>query len=162
MRTTGLIGTMLAVTLGAATLAGQPKEPQVPMAVSLKVGTQPYTFTGQGVCQLTPNAGIYEIPATMWSARQQGAGSSVSFTLWHPKAGGDDMFSLGITLNGKSFRTNTAHKGSMGTVVGSGTATFAKNGGGGTFTIDATAGEGARVTGTISCSSFTTPVEDNG
>jgi hypothetical protein len=76
--------------------------------------------------------------------------------------GGDDMFSLGITLSGTSYRTNTAHKGSMGNVVGSGKATFAKNGQGGTFTIDATAGDGARVTGTISCSSFTAPVEDNG
>jgi hypothetical protein len=50
----------------------------------------------------------------------------------------------------------------MGTVVGSGKAAFARSGAGGTSTIGATAGGGTRITGTIFCSSFTAPVEDNG
>jgi hypothetical protein len=49
-----------------------------------------------------------------------------------------------------------------GAVQGSGTVTMAPKGPGGTFTVDATADTGARITGTITCVAFTQPMEDNG
>jgi hypothetical protein len=45
---------------------------------------------------------------------------------------------------------------------GSGTVTMAREGTGATFTVDATADTGTRITGTITCGAFTQPVEDNG
>jgi hypothetical protein len=42
-------------------------------------------------------------------------------------------------------------------VTGSATVKFALEGKGGTFTLNAVAGSGAAITGTIKCEAFTTP-----
>ncbi len=66
-----------------------------------------------------------------------------------------DMFSLSVATGGKSYRVNTVKVGGGSAVLGSGKVTFTASGAGGTFMINATAANGAAITGTIKCSAFT-------
>src|SRR5687768_16164318 len=44
---------------------------QVPIEVSLKAGSAPYTAKGLGSCTHAPKASIYNIPAQLWTIRQE-------------------------------------------------------------------------------------------
>jgi hypothetical protein len=141
---------------------GSSAEPALPMKVALQVGGQAYAFTGQGVCQSSSNASIYELPATMYSVRQNDSDRSLSLTLWHPKNGTPDMLNLSVSTGRKSHTVSTVKVGQNGDVKGSGRATFAPAGAGGTFTLDATADSGAKITGTITCDRFAGIVAEGG
>jgi hypothetical protein len=65
-------------------------------------------------------------------------------------------------MKGASHRVSTVKVGQQGSVQGSGTATIARSGAGGTFTLDATADSGRRITGTIACTAFTEPIAEGG
>jgi hypothetical protein len=132
------------------------------MQVALQVGAEKYAFSGQGICQSSPDASIYDLPATMYSVRQNGEGRNLSLTLWRPKSGAPDMLTLGLSLGTRDHRVSTVKVGQQGEVKGSGRATFTKAGAGGTFTLDATADTGAKITGTITCERFAEIVAEGG
>lgn len=129
--------------------------------VALTVGGVSYTAKAPGECNYSTESTIFELPATMWAARQHEGNRNVNFTLWHPKKGGGDMLTLFVTIGNKTHRVNTVKIGSHADVQGSGQATFEKSGAGGIFTIEAIADTGAKISGRISCSGFVKP-EDNG
>jgi hypothetical protein len=133
--------------------------------VVLTVGGVSYTAKAAGECNYSTESTIFELPATMWAARQHEGNRSVNFTLWHPKKAGEkgsgDMMTLFVTIGNKTHRVNTVRVGSHADVQGSGQATFEKSGAGGIFTIEAIADTGAKISGRISCSGFVKP-EDNG
>ena len=137
-------------------------EPALPMKIDLQVAGSKYAFTGPGVCQSSTDASIYELPATMYAVRQNAEGRSLTLTLWRPKTGAPDMLTLGVSLAARSYRVSTVKVGRQGDVRGSGRATFARAGEGGTFTLDATAEGGTRITGTIACERFAGIVAEGG
>lgn len=141
-------GAVLAPSAGTA----GPNDATVPIQISLRVGQQPYFFGGEGLCQHAPEASIYEAPAALWSARHSEARRSVNLAFWRLKGG--DMMTLGLDLAGASHHVSTVKVGQRGELQGSGRTTFTASGHGGTFTIDATAADGAHITGTISCGRF--------
>ncbi len=137
----------------------------VKMRVALRIAGESYDFTGPGNCSHAPKASIYNVVAQMWSVSQRDGSRSVSFTLWRPVSGASDMFSLHVSNLGKSHVTNTVTmtRGTARTPTqGSGTAKFEPLGGGGTFTIDATAENGTKITGLLRCESFSMAVAEGG
>jgi hypothetical protein len=145
------------------TLAAQVRVPRtqaeskVPVTVALQIGSESYKATSPGKCTHTTEASIYNVAAQQWSVEQSDGPRSLTLTLWRPQRGSGDMLSLGVNTAGKSHVVNTVKVGNQGDVKGSGTATFAPSGNGGTFTIAATAGDGAKIMGTITCDAFTAP-----
>jgi len=141
---------------------GMRVEPALPMKIDLRVGGEQYAFTGPGVCQSSADASIYELAATMYAVRQNGEGRSLNLTFWRPKTGAPDMLTLGVSLAARSYRVSTVKVGRQGDVRGSGRATFARTGEGGTFTLDATAEGGTKISGTITCERFASIVAEGG
>lgn len=164
-RTSHRVGCAIAVTLLASTAVTHAQvrrraEPStesatVPMQISLQVGGTPYAFTGAGSCRSTPRASIYDMPAAMWTIEQSAEGKSLTLTVWHPTSGAADMLSLAVSAGSKSYRVDTVKVGQRGDVQGSGTVKLDTSGQGGTFTINAAARDGAKISGTIKCDRFT-------
>ena len=139
-----------------------PQEAKVGATIALKVAGMAYQFSGQAVCEHLSRGSIYDIPAARWSVRHSDADRDLSLTVWRPQSGGGDMVTLAIAIGGKRHDVNTVKAPKATSVTGSATVTFAPEGKGGTFTLNATAGSGAAVTGTIKCGAFTTPVAVSG
>jgi hypothetical protein len=129
---------------------------KVPMQISLQVGGTAYAFSGSGSCRSAARASIYDMQAAMWTVEQEGDAKSLTLTVWHPNSGPADMMSLSVTAGGKSHRVDTVKVSERGNVQGFGTVKFEKSGQGGAFTIDAVAGDGAKIAGTVKCERFTT------
>ena len=134
-----------------------PQEAKVSATISLDVAGAPYQFSGQAVCEHLSQGAIYDIPAARWSVRHNEAARDLSLTVWRPQSGSGDMVTLAVAIGGKRHDVNTVKAPRAPAVTGSATVTFAPEGKGGTFTLKATAGSGAAVTGTIKCAAFTTP-----
>jgi hypothetical protein len=140
--------------------SASPVEETVSTVIALSIGGASYNFTGQAVCEHVPNGSIYDIVAERWSVRQQDTGRSMSLNLWHPLSGGSDMVTLTVSTGGKKYDVDTVKKPQSNQTIGSANVKFVPQGKGGTLTIDATAGSGTKVSGTIKCDAFTavTPV----
>ncbi len=132
------------------------------VAIALQVGSQPYNFHGNAVCQHEPLASIYNVKAELWSVEQNDGDRSMRLTLWHPRSGSGDMFSLSVSSGGKSYVVNTVNAGPQSSVRGSGKVSVTNSGAGGTFSINATAPNGAAITGAITCSAFTGVMAEGG
>lgn len=128
--------------------------------VTLEVDGKPLVLKGPGECNFTDDASIYEAPATMWAVRQATGDRDVNLTMWRLHKGGDTL-TLSLTTGGKTYRVNTTKVGQQGAIDGSGRWTFAKNGAGGTFTIEALTASRAKIAGRLTCAGFKKP-EDNG
>ncbi len=152
----------VALTITSAASAQRGPVPTMPagakVVIALQVGAQPYHFQGDAVCQHAPVASIYEVRAEMWRVHQSDGQRSFMMTLWRPKSMSGDMISLNVASGGKSYVVNTVNAGPQSTARGSGKVTITPSGAGGTFTINATAPDGAAITGTIKCSAFP-PIE---
>jgi hypothetical protein len=155
-----------AATVSAAAASAQarraaPAQParagSVPVAIALNAAGTQYAFAGQGTCEATEQASIYGKPAALRTVRQQDGDHSVSLTFWHPRDGAD-MFSLVVSVSGKTHQVSTVKVGQQGEAKGSGSAVFKNEGQGGLFRIDATASDGAKITGTIKCGGFSSPM----
>jgi len=70
--------------------------------------------------------------------------------------------SLALNIGNKRYSVSTIKVGSNGTVEGSGKITLAREGAGGTFTVDATAANGTKITGTVKCDAFTAAIAEGG
>ena len=134
--------------------------PKQSINVALKVGGQAYESREPGQCTHAPAASIYSIASEMWSVQQSADGRSLALTLWKPKDGSGDMVTLSVSSGNSSRQLTTVRGG--GTPSGSGKVTLAKSGAGGTFTIDAKTGDGAVITGTVTCDAFAPHVAEGG
>ena len=134
-----------------------PQEAKVGATIALVVAGTAYQFSGQAVCEHLSRGSIYDIPAARWSVRHSEAGRDLSLTVWRPQSG-SDMVTLAVGIGGKRHDVNTVKAPKATSVTGSATVKFAPEGKGGTFTLNATAGSGAAITGTIKCEAFTTPI----
>lgn len=160
-----VLGFAVALTIISAASAQGGKVPDMPsevgVAITLQVAGQPYHFEGKAACEHAPVASIYSVISEMWSVQQSDGQRSVMLTLWRPRSKSGDMFSLSVATGGKSYRVNTIKPGGE-SVQGSGNMTLTPSGAGGTFTIKATAGNGAAIAGTIKCSAFTAAMAEGG
>jgi hypothetical protein len=154
------VGSICAVLMMASGSAGQDPDKKVDVSIALKVAGQTLAFNGKGECNYEPAAYIYGTKSQLWKVEGRSAQGSASLTLWRPASGSGDMISLYVTAGGKSYAVNTVR--TSGSAQGSGKVTFTPVGGGGTFTIDATAANGGRITGTLKCSAFTSVVVEGG
>ena len=83
-------------------------------------------------------------------------------TLWKPRNGSAEMFSLSVS-NGPSRRTvNTVKATGSSPIEGSGRVILATAANGGTFTVEAKDAHGASITGTIKCDAFTAAAAEGG
>jgi hypothetical protein len=128
--------------------------------ISLKVGAQTYQASASGHCTYAPTASIYQIVSEMWTVQHSADGRSVALSVWKPKDGSRDMFSLSAHVDKASYDVTTVRGGAS--AGGSGKITFAKTGAGGTFTIDARAKDGSAIGGTIRCDSFAPHIAEGG
>lgn len=87
------------------------------------------------------------------------AKGSLNFTLYRTAAGGD-MMSRVIAQAYNVHQVSTVKIGAHGKIRGSGSIRVTTATGGGVITIDAKANDGVRIAGTISCSRFAAP-QDN-
>jgi hypothetical protein len=134
-----------------------PPEEKVNATITLTVAGTAYNFTGQAVCEHLAQGSIYDIPAARWSVRHNETARDLNLSVWRPQSGGGDMVTLAVAMGGKRHDVNTVKAARATAVTGSATVKFAPEGKGGTFTINAIAGSGAAVSGTIKCDAFTTP-----
>lgn len=142
---------MLASSASAQRRAPGAQKPTVAVTIALKAGGNAYSFTGQASCTHAPMASIYSVISEQWSVQQSEGSQSIQLTLWKPKSGSGEMFSMSVSAGGRSHVVNTVKAPGAPAAQGSGTATIARAGSGAIFTIDATAADGTRVTGTIKC-----------
>jgi hypothetical protein len=152
---------IVALLASAAVPSAQDPDSQSSIRLDLKVGPTAYVVAAQGTCLAQPHGTLYEVPAQQWSARHRDGGRYANLAFWRVQKAGD-MFTLGVLIGPTLHKVSTIRVAGNGDSHGQGTVTFAPYGAGGTFTIDATADTGARITGTITCGAFTRPVEDNG
>ncbi len=141
---------------------GMPPDDKVGIAIALQAGGAPYRFTGQATCTHEAKGYIYAIPAQQWRVEQNEGARSVSLTFWRPAGGSGDMFTLYVQGGGKTYAVDTVKTNNGGSPEGSGEMTFAPAGAGGTFTVNATAANGAKVSGTITCDGFRAAVAEGG
>ena len=143
-------------------VAQSPAKTGVDVSVALKVDGQTYAFNGKGECTYEPVAWIYEARAQQWRVEGRNAQGGVTLTLWRLAGGSGDMFTLHAATGGKSHVVSTVKTSGGGQVEGSGKVTLTSAGPGGTFTVDATAAKGGRITGTMKCSAFSAAVAEGG
>lgn len=161
LATAGLVA-VAAVTTGAQRrVPGQRPDNTVPVTVTLRAGAEAYNFTGKATCSHAPVASIYDLRAERWTVDQSDGSRSATLALWHP-ASGNDLVSLALNIGNKRYSVSTIKVGSNGTVEGSGKITLAREGAGGTFTVDATAANGTKITGTVKCDAFTAAIAEGG
>ena len=158
---------LILMTLAAGAAEAQRRAPAqaanatVPATINLRAGTKVYNFSGAARCTHAAVASIYGVRAERWSMERTGDSLDATFALWRP-ASGADMISLTFQIDTTQYSINTIKVGSNGTVQGSGTATFAREGTGGTFTLKGAAANGTPIDGTIKCSAFTPAVAEGG
>ena len=160
------IGLMLALsfsTLPVMVDAGQARRQAggaqaVLITVALKAGGEAVSSTAAGSCTHAADASIYNVMSEMWTVRQEENGRGIQVTLWRPKNGSGDMFTLSVS--GKQNLLVSTVKG--GTPSGSGSVKLDRAAKGGTFTIDAKTAGGAAITGTIQCTAFTPAIAEGG
>ncbi len=163
-----VLGFAIALTMASVAAAQRRRVPATPadtkidVTITLQVAGQPYHVAGQAECRHAPVASIYGVAAQMWSVQQSDGQRSFTLTLWRPRNGSDDMFSLSVATGGKSYLVNTGKAGGQSAVEGSGKAALTTSGLGATFTINATAANGAAITGTIKCSAFAAAIAEGG
>lgn len=132
------------------------QQDKVDVTVALQAGGSAHQVKGPGRCTHEPKAGIYAVPAQQWRVEQRDGQRSVILTFWKPaKSGSGDMFTMLVSNGKNSHATSTVKVGDQGDLEGSGNVTFKSTDKGGIFTINATAGDGTKITGTIACSAFT-------
>jgi hypothetical protein len=166
-RRTSLVATglMIAATVAAAAQRRVPEarvdNKTVPVTIALKAGADTYAYSGKASCTHAPVASIYGLRAEQWSVEQSDGAREAMLTVWHPSSG-PDMFSLTLSSAGKRQSVNTVKVGAAGSLQGSGTIALAREGTGGTFTINALGATGAKISGTIKCDTFTAAIAEGG
>jgi hypothetical protein len=152
---------LLAFLAAAGVPRAEDPNPGSPIQVDLRVAGAPYVVSSRGTCLAQPHGTLYEVPAAQWNARHRDTQRYANLAFWRVRGAGD-QFNLGVMVGPTLHRVSTVNVNGKGSRQGGGVVTMAARGTGGTFTIDATADTGARITGTITCGTFASPEEDNG
>ncbi len=170
LRTTvvALCGALILVSVVAAREAQRPSaspdDRKAGVRIALRVDGADYQFNGRAFCTYEPSANIVAVSGQHWQVAHEEAERRVILSFLRATRGMGDMFSLHVTVAGKKYVTNTITMSptTRGSTEGSGKVTFEPAGTGGTFTIDATASNGARISGTVKCDAFKPRSEGNG
>jgi hypothetical protein len=154
---------ILLISIAAAVAVPHAQDPNLEGAIQidLRVADTRYVVSGRGTCLTQPHGTLHEVPAAQWNARHRDPQRYANLAFWRVQGVGD-QFNLGIMVGPTLHRVSTVSVNGKGSRQGGGSVRMARSGAGGTFTIDATADTGARISGTITCSAFAAPVEDNG
>ena len=125
------------------------------MKISGKVGAKSYESAGQGSCRHTPAAAIYGVPAALWMVALTGSEDapvkSMNLTLWKPKNGSPQQFSLSLDAGSSTHRIDVGGRGEQ---VGSGKATVAATGAGGRIEISGKDASGKAIELVVHCPAF--------
>lgn len=157
-RSTILLACSLLFT-ASVTAAQRPAvgDSKVGVRVALRVDGAAYEFNGQAACVYIPGANVVGVSGQNWQVMHDEAGRRLVLSFLRPTSGNGDMFSLHVSSGDKQYVTNTIvlRRGVVkGPTEGSGKVTLESAGVAGTFTIDAVATNGAKLTGTVMCDAF--------
>lgn len=162
----GLCGALAVAPVAAAQRpAPSPETPSSGMpavAIALQAGSDSYRFSGRAACTHEPKGYIYTVAAQLWSVQQTDATRDVTLTFWRPADGSGDMFTLHLQTGDRRYAADTVKTKDGGSPQGSGKVTFASEGRGGTFTVNAKTASGATITGTIKCDGFRPAMAEGG
>ena len=155
---------LLLVVLPASAQRRAPgaSRPTVGVTIALKAGADTYQFTGPASCTHAATGSIYGILSELWSVQHADAARSAQLTLWKPKNGSAEMFTLSLSAGSRSYSVNTVKATGAPAAQGSGTVTLAPAANGGTFTIEARTGDGTTISGTVKCDAFLPAVAEGG
>lgn len=135
----------------------------VTTTIALRAGADAYDVNGPAQCKHAPQASIYGVNAEMWSVQHNASGKGLTMTVWKPSDGSQPMLNLTLSTGSKEARVNTVKgPGGQSQPSGTGTVAYAAEGKGGTFTINATAAGGMKISGTVKCDAFTPLVAEGG
>ena len=134
--------------------AGAQDSPNTVM-ITAKVGQKSYESAGQGSCRHTPTAAIYGVPAALWmvgfTGSDDAAVKSMNLTLWKPKNGGSQQFSLSLSTGSSSHRIDVGGRGEQ---IGSGKASVVAAGAGGRIEVSGKDDSGKTIEVVIQCPAF--------
>jgi len=155
------LAALLAMTSGTREAAAQRRAPGQPadetssVSVIARVGTKSYTSNIAGTCKHEPSASIYDTPAALYLVEGAGDDGSeikqLNLTLWRPKNGSPDQISLSLGAGANTYKIDVNPR-TPG--VGSATAEFRKEGGGGTLEVKGKDAKGTPLNLTIGCPTF--------
>lgn len=151
-----------APSAGTASADGARDRGTVPIEITAVVGGRTYSVAGTGECTHTEQASIYDVRAAQWRASYSGSGGDlryVNLTIWQPAAGGADQANLSLRIGDTDHRIATVQGGE---IVGKGTASAARTGGGGTLTVEGEDATGTAVRVTAECARVDVPVAEGG
>ena len=145
------------ICLGAVsgTAAAQSSDKTESVRISVKVGGKSYETAGQGSCRHTPTASIYGVPAALWMVALTGSADapvkSMNLTLWKPKDGSPQQFSLSLDAGSGAHRIDVGGRGEQ---VGSGKANVVPEGSGGRIEITGKDDSGKAIELVVHCPAF--------
>ncbi|HZO18469.1 MAG TPA: hypothetical protein VFB46_05770 [Gemmatimonadaceae bacterium] len=141
---------------GEATAGGE-----VPLTIEIESGSDRAALSGTGKCTHTSEGWIYGAPAALWQVEDSDVDKKVyaTLTVWRPKSGGPDQFTMALTTDGRQHAINTVKGGEL---VGSGTVEVHPTGQGAHFVVAGTDGDGRSVRATFQCERFTEHVAEGG
>jgi hypothetical protein len=134
----------------------------VGVTITLKAGNDAYQFNGQARCTHAPMAAIYGVVSEQWTVQQSEGSRSSQLTLWRPKNGSGEMFSLSVSAGTRQQRVNTVKAPGAPPPDGTGKITLTPAAKGGTFAVDARTADGTAITGTVVCDAFLPAIAEGG
>ncbi len=167
------IGVALCAALAAAAVGagrqvraqGASADNKTGVSIALRTDDGPYEFKGPAICFHMASTTVNGVSGQNWQVAHREAERSVILSVVRPANGGPDMFSLHISAGSKKYVTDTVvwRRGAAKVPTqGSGSVKFEPAGNGGTFTIEATAVNGAKISGTVGCDAFPARTEVGG
>ena len=127
-----------------------------PVMISAKIGGKSYESAAQGSCRHTPTAAIYGVPAALWMVALTGSEAagitSLNLTLWKPKNGSPQQFSVSLSTKSSSHRIDVGGRGEQ---VGSGKASIVGRGAGGRIEVSGQDDSHKSIELVVNCPAFT-------
>jgi hypothetical protein len=125
------------------------------VTISARIGEKTYETDAQGSCRHTPTAAIYGVPAALWMVGLTGsddaAVKSMNLTLWKPKNGTTQQFSLSLMAGSSSHRIAVGGRGEQ---VGGGKASVVTTGAGGRIEVSGKDDSGRTIELVVKCPVF--------
>ena len=125
------------------------------VTISARIGGKSYESAAQGSCRHTAAASIYGVPAALWMVGLTGSAAagieSLNLTLWKPKNGSPEQFSVSLTTKSSSHRMDVGGRGEQ---VGSGKASVLPIGAGGRIEVSGKDDSGKTIELVVKCPAF--------
>ena len=132
------------------------------MEITAVVGGRKLTTKGMGECQHAAEGSIYQRPASLWTARFDGAEADavrhLNLAFWREQSG-PESFNLSLGTGDEVHRIATVPGGEL---HGKGTATLEGGASAGTLTVDGATADGTPMRLQVRCDRFTTLVAEGG